>query len=316
MTTPYPTSSEHVIALDFGQTATSLRIGERTARAAGASHHDGDLTDAIMTSATAIRAIAKIDKGVDRIVAGLSAYPSTDQECRPIAKGLAELFGSREVWLCSDTVASHRGALPDGQGIALAVGTGVACLAADLTHPAREFDGYGYLLGDWGGGFWLGSSGLSAALDSHDGRGPQTSLMELAEREHGPGAGMAMRLSSGYRPVATIAAFAQQVLGAAAQGDLVAQNIVTLAVQHLYRTVLAAVQYLGGGPVVLALSGGVMQNDFIAQELATTLTQGGEVVMAQAAGTPLQGAFDIARSGDAAPFAHMIYVYTNEEYHT
>ena len=138
--------------------------------------------------------------------------------------------------------------------------------------------------------------------------------MDLAEREHGPVPDIAMRVSSGYRPVATVAAFAQHVLGAAAHGDRVAQEIVTSAVQHLNRTVSAAVRYLGGGPVVLALSGGVMQDDYIAERLSTTLAQDLGVVVATAAGTPLEGSLDIARSGDAGPFAHMIYAYTNEEH--
>lgn len=311
---PVPTRAERAIALDFGQTATSLRMGDQTTRAAGASHHDGDIGDAVLASAAALKSAVSIDTGIDRIVADLSAYPLTDAERRPIARGLAALFGSREVWLCSDTVASHRGALPDGQGIALAVGTGVACLATNSGHPPREFDGYGYLLGDWGGGFWLGSSGLSAALDSYDGRGPKTSLLDLATREHGPAPGIAMRVSSGYRPVATVAAFAQHVLRAAAAGDRVAQEIVTSAVQHLNRTASAALRYLGGGPVVLALSGGVMQDDYIAERLSTSFAQTVGIVVTAAAGTPLDGSFDIACSGDAGPFADMIYAYTNEEH--
>ncbi|MFD5651250.1 hypothetical protein [Streptomyces sp. NPDC127039] len=59
----------------------------------------------------------------------------------------------------------------------------VGALREDL--PVREaavtgVDGWGPLLGDDGGGARIGTAGLRAALRAHDGRGPDTVLLDAA----------------------------------------------------------------------------------------------------------------------------------------
>ena len=59
-----------------------------------------------------------------------------------------------------DTVTGHIGALSGGDGVSLIVGTGVACFAMAHDRSAVwAVDGKGFLLGDDGGGFWIGRRG-------------------------------------------------------------------------------------------------------------------------------------------------------------
>src|SRR6478609_1672976 len=47
------------------------------------------------------------------------------------------------------------------------------------TRRATRAGGWGYLLGDEGGGFWIGRAALSAVVRQFDGRGPSTLLTEM-----------------------------------------------------------------------------------------------------------------------------------------
>ena len=54
-------------------------------------------------------------------------------------------------------------------GAVVAAGTGLIAIGTDLASWRRA-DGWGHLLGDCGGGAWIGRAGLEAALRAHDGR--------------------------------------------------------------------------------------------------------------------------------------------------
>ena len=64
----------------------------------------------------------------------------------------------------------------------VASGTGVVTLAVGRTELARV-DGWGYLLGDAGSGYWLGRAALDAVMRAHDGRGDATALSAIAVAE-------------------------------------------------------------------------------------------------------------------------------------
>ena len=65
------------------------------------------------------------------------------------------------------------------RGAVVASGTGVVTLAVGRTELARV-DGWGYLLGDAGSGYWLGRAALDAVMRAHDGRGDATALSAIA----------------------------------------------------------------------------------------------------------------------------------------
>ena len=121
-------------------------------------------------------------------------------------------------------------------------------------------DGAGFLIGDEGGGFWLGRHALRAALAAADGRGPATALGDLVAARFGPLDGLAARVHAGPDPVDRIAHAALDVFAAANAGDAVAGELVDTAATRLTRTVAAAAAGIDA-PAPLALDGRVLSGD-------------------------------------------------------
>ncbi|MGI3202122.1 BadF/BadG/BcrA/BcrD ATPase family protein [Streptomyces sp. GLT-R25] len=88
--------------------------------------------------------------------------------------------------------ASAPGAPADG--LALVAGTGVVAMRIRDRRCAVTVGGDGWLLGDDGGGFWIGRSAVRAALRMADGRGGPTTLADAVGRALGvPDRGAAVR---------------------------------------------------------------------------------------------------------------------------
>ncbi len=73
-------------------------------------------------------------------------------------------------------LAAAPGAPTDG--LVLIAGTGAIASRIAGRRRAGVVDGHGWLLGDQGSGFWLGSQAVRLALEALDGRGPWTVLVE------------------------------------------------------------------------------------------------------------------------------------------
>ncbi|MDJ0345440.1 BadF/BadG/BcrA/BcrD ATPase family protein [Streptomyces sp. H10-C2] len=81
--------------------------------------------------------------------------------------------------VCGDlevAFASAPGTPPDG--LVLIAGTGAVAARVEKHRKTVTADGYGWLLGDDGSGFWLGREVALAVLRALDGRGSWTSLVE------------------------------------------------------------------------------------------------------------------------------------------
>jgi uncharacterized phosphosugar-binding protein/N-acetylglucosamine kinase-like BadF-type ATPase len=303
----------NAIGVDGGQSGLRLRVAGRDEChvAPGYSHAEGDLISYVVTAtAGAWRDAGRPEVG--RIVLGLSAAPHTtdlrDRLCREVGRAV----GAREVWLCDDRVTGHAGALPAGDGVAIMVGTGVACLGVDrASGRSHAVDGGGYLLGDDGGGFRIGQAGVAAVLRERDGRGPATALSARAEAAFGDLTDLAVALHLAQRPVNTIAHFAVDVVDAALAGDEVAVGIVDAAAGELATTVLAAAR--GTGTRAVAASGRLLAHGdgllfgWLGDRLAAR-DPGIRVRWAQ--GTPLDGACRLAIADGPGPYADHIHRFT------
>lgn len=116
------------------------------------------------------------------------------------------------------------GGLTGREGIALIAGTGSSCYGRRVDGTDHRAGGWGALLDDVGGGYWIGIEGLRAAVRAHDGRGTATAL-QLA-LPHALGAAEMddlLRLTGvGGSDRETIASLAPLVLHHAFDGDSVA----------------------------------------------------------------------------------------------
>ena len=104
--------------------------------------------------------------------------------------------------LAADAVTAYAGALGQRPGAVVAAGTGMIALGTDLDGAGwRRADGWGHLLGDCGGGAWIGRAGLEAAMRAHDGRaGGSAALLARAEAVFGPVAGLPGAALPAHRP--------------------------------------------------------------------------------------------------------------------
>ncbi|MGA5896209.1 N-acetylglucosamine kinase [Streptomyces venetus] len=213
---------------------------------------------------------------------------------------LARRFGVRRVALAADAVTAYVGALGPRPGAVIAGGTGLIAIGTDLTGWRRA-DGWGHLLGDCGGGAWIGRAGLEAALRAHDGReGGSARLLACAEEVFGPVAGLPGALYRRPDRPAVLASFAPQV-AACADGDPVAADILRAAARHMAES--AAAVCPSGGEPRLAATGGLFRMGEpllvpLDEELAQRLPHARRV---PAEGDPLHGSVRLAAELTAGP---------------
>ncbi|MGY1500093.1 N-acetylglucosamine kinase [Streptomyces sp. QTS52] len=93
---------------------------------------------------------------------------------------------AREIRISSDIEAAFAAA-PDtpADGLALVAGTGAVAMRITARHCEKTVGGDGWLLGDDGGGFWIGREAVRVALRMADRRGGDTALAGLVGRELG-----------------------------------------------------------------------------------------------------------------------------------
>ncbi|MGW7516069.1 N-acetylglucosamine kinase [Streptomyces sp. NPDC054796] len=210
---------------------------------------------------------------------------------------LAETFGARRIALAADAVTAYAGALGERPGAVVAAGTGLIAMGTDL-RSWRRADGWGHLLGDCGGGAWIGRAGLEAAMRAYDGReGGSPALRERAEAVFGaPLSGLPGRLYPRTDRPAVLASFAPEVArcAAAEPADPVAERVMREAAREI--AVCAGAVCPSGKAADIALTGGLFRVGEpllgpLAEELAARLPHARTV---EAEGDPLDGALLIA----------------------
>ncbi|MFF1449151.1 N-acetylglucosamine kinase [Streptomyces sp. NPDC058274] len=210
-----------------------------------------------------------------------------------LPSALKRELGVRRLVLAADAVTAYTGALGRRPGAVIAAGTGLIAIGTDLTSWRRA-DGWGHLLGDCGGGAWIGRAGLEAAIRAFDGRrGGSPALLVRAERMFGPVPGLPGKLYARADRPAVLASFAPEV-AASAGSDPVAADVLRAAARHMAESA-AAVCPSGEGAQV-ALTGGLFKMGDpllvpLREELAEQLPHARQV---PAAGDPLHGALLIA----------------------
>ncbi|MEZ4700838.1 MAG: BadF/BadG/BcrA/BcrD ATPase family protein [Rhodothermales bacterium] len=209
--------------------------------------------------------------GVGLGVAGLGRPADTEAFLDAFHRYLPPLAPDRLVVLSDADLALHAAFGASGSGALIIAGTGSIVLARTAEGERVRAGGWGYLLGDEGGGYRIGQAGLQAVARAYDG-GPPTILASLLQGsfdmtrpEH-----LVERV---YRPDWSMAAVAPLVLQGAAQGDAVCK-----AILHAQTTALAgqAVMLLRTNPTIdrtLRFTGGLTDDAGFASLLAGALKE-------------------------------------------
>ncbi|MGW0707453.1 N-acetylglucosamine kinase [Streptomyces sp. NPDC002643] len=228
------------------------------------------------------------------VAVGATGFASLGERMRAeLPAALERELGVRRIALVADAVSAYTGALGAVPGAVIAGGTGLIALGTDL-ETWRRADGWGHLLGDCGGGAWIGRAGLEAAMRAHDGRaGGSVRLLARAEDAFGPAGGLPGRLYPRPDRPAVLASFAPEVADCA-EDDPVAADILRTAARHLADAAVAVCP--GDGEPRIALTGGLFKLGEpllvpLEAELAERLPYARRV---PSAGDPLDGAVRIA----------------------
>lgn len=151
----------------------------------------------------------------------------------------------------SDAVTALKGALGDGDGITATIGTG-SVFGLQRAGALRIVGGWGFVLGDQGGGAWLGRRLLEEALLAHDGfAAGSPHLAGLVAVADGP-AGLVTRTRD-FTP-ADFAALVPAALAAAEAGDPGAARVLAAAEAQVAMAIDAL---LAGGRLPVCFLGGL-----------------------------------------------------------
>jgi glucosamine kinase len=196
--------------------------------------------------------------------------------------------------LSSDGYTSFAGTFGAGPGALLMIGTGVVAYRRDAGAAPQPRAGWGFPVGDRGGGAWLGLRLVTEYLDQLDGAtfDPGSTLWAVAEGWLGRDRATILRRLRPAR-AAEFAALARAIVAAATQGDRLGSTLLDEGGRHLARLARALAP---SAAVPLALGGGLA--DAYRPRLATLLPA--SLLLSDVRPDPLRGAFLIA-TGAVAP---------------
>lgn len=192
-----------------------------------------------------------------------------------VKETLESRFPNACVDVRDDACIALRAALPEGDGAVLIAGTGSVAYAE---HGGEHYHagGYGYLVGDEGSGFAMGSAAIRQLLRAFDGRVPRDAFLDevAAYLEAGEALDVLAHVYGNPHAVTQIAGLARVVLDAANRGERGANKIVQTAALELADLVKALIKRAGltesDAPIVLA--GGLLaQNTLLSYLLETRL---------------------------------------------
>lgn len=191
----------------------------------------------------------------------------------------------------TDVVAAHAGAFSGQPGIVLSAGTGAICFGADETGEKFYADGWGPLLGDEGSGYWMGNEALRAVCRGLDGRGPKTRLIAPVLEQLGVDSGdklieFVYSEACSREKIAALSrvVFAQAELGSNEATSIRARAAMSLSSgvksvaramlsRRLERAMASEGEPLAPLEVLVALRGGLLEDDFLRASLGYAVTE-------------------------------------------
>jgi N-acetylglucosamine kinase-like BadF-type ATPase len=152
-----------VLAIDLGQSGTSIRLGDFSSQTPRGKHAGENTLDALRAAIESIELPEKIS--ADCVALSCTGLYGQVPHPQKYLELCSTFFGATKVAVIDDGFASYVGALKGQDGVVLTIGGGVVSIAG-LNGQYSHRDGLGSTFGDEGGGFWLGRNAISKALAS------------------------------------------------------------------------------------------------------------------------------------------------------
>ena len=257
-----------LLGIDAGASHCTVVVGREDLTVLGradgppsAMKPGGGAGSAAAIADTARRAMAQagLELPADRAVVG-AAGAERAQEEEALTAAIREAGVARLVRVLPDSeVALTTVFGAKGSGIVVNAGTGSIALARDATGQLHRCGGYGWQLGDEGGGYWLGRRALDVAARAHDGRGEGSTLLARLLASLGLQRFDDLIRWSVTAAPAQVAALAPHVLNAAREGEGIAQQAALDAGRELVGLAKALERHFPGtGRIPLATAGGLL----------------------------------------------------------
>lgn len=250
--------AHHILGIDGGGTSCRAAVADRQGVVlgrgrSGAANILTDPNSAIVSITEAARAAFR-DAGLDEDgVADASAFLGlAGTNVGDLTRYVRDRLPFRHTDIDSDGLIALQGALGDGDGAVAILGTGSIYMGR-LEGVTRYVGGWGFVVGDLGGGARLGHALLQEALLAHDRVHPPGSATEavLAEFRHDPRNIVEFaRLS---KP-GDFGRFAPLVFEHAGKGDACALALIEAAAAAVNES-LDAIATLSGAPRLCLLGG-------------------------------------------------------------
>jgi glucosamine kinase len=289
-----------VVGVDAGgsRTIAALARGKRVLRTfegEGANVATRGVEDAAETIARCIERVLDGEHAAAIAVGAAGAGAAPTRERLRLQLGLR--FPGARITLGHDAQMALRAVMPKGDAMVVVAGTG-SIAYAEIGGRSFRAGGFGYLFGDAGSGFAIGSAALRCLLTALESGGIDDALVaELASHAGRSRSVILSRFCRGATPVREIAGCAPIVLSHAAAGHAVAGAIVDEAAAGLFKLVEIVAARCRRRGLPLAFAGGLLrERNALCARLEARIAEGAlDVQLVEARREPYFGALSEAR---------------------
>ena len=242
-----------LLALDVGQSGSRISINGELKSIQRAMHAG----EPVENTVAAILENLKID--APKVALSLTGLYGDVGDVSRFKEVCHKYSNTKEVLVIDDGLANLAGSLQGQSGVSLTLGGGVVAVGGN-SGAFSHSDGLSSFFGDEGGGFWLGSRGLTRALATRDERDSEFELMTFFENEIKE----YDELKSKNSPEANLLAIktAEKLLIAADNQIPIAVKIRNEGAALLAKTVVSAWRKIGteNSSFLVTISGGLSRN--------------------------------------------------------
>ncbi|SHG46762.1 N-acetylglucosamine kinase [Ornithinibacillus halophilus] len=271
------TKTKGVIASSTGEIAAEATVGPSNPNSVSKEQLENEFT---LLFNELMQKSGELFSEVKHIYAGMSGveHPVTKSEMSQL---ITNIIPGQNVTITNDAITALYSGTLGKPGIVQIAGTGSITYGLNEEGKFGRVGGWGYLLGERGSGYALGSDALKAVFATHDGLGEDTlllhSILKKFETSELPNIVKLIYQSKNSKEL--IASISKLVFEAYDQGDSVASSIIRNNAQNIGDSIACLIKRMFNQkltiPVVLV--GGVFKRIDVLEPLIMNSVQGHEV---------------------------------------
>lgn len=202
-------------------------------------------------------------QAIESVTLGITGYGSPEI----IHKLILEIFPQTNVKSSTDIELAYRGEFEVGNGILLYAGTGAIAIHIDKDEKVFTTGGWGYLLGDEGGGFWIGREALRHLAENSESARELDELSQIIASRIGGSTWSHIREFTYSMNRSEIAALSKEVVALADNQADSAVRIIEQACLALSSLVKRMQHRLGNNTLPVKFGGGISKASPLFQKL-------------------------------------------------